>query len=114
MSEADTASQAYLEDERDELKIELVVLQGHLKDKFDFSMILGPLLADTAPATNEINARLKRHVHYLKAQMETLNIPDRNKPTTPSPAPPSERGRHARLLHRPLCASGARAMLRAW
>ena len=88
MSEADAASPANLEDERDELKFELTILQGRLKHEFDFSMMLGPLLADTAPATIEGNARLKRHVHRMKAQLETLDIPDRNKPTTPSPAPP--------------------------
>ena len=57
MSEADAASPANLEDERDELKFELTLLQGRLKHEFDFSMMLGPLLADTAPATIEGNAR---------------------------------------------------------
>ena len=88
MSEADAASPANLEDERDELKLELAVLQGHLKDKFDFLMILGPLLTDTAPATIEVNARLQRLLHRMKAQLETLNIPDPNQSSTPSPAPP--------------------------
>ena len=89
MSEADTTSQAYLEEERDGLKFDLIVWQGHLmKEKLDFSCILGPLLADTAPATIEGNARMKRHVDRMKAQLESLNKPDLNKPTTSSPAPP--------------------------
>ena len=88
MSEVDAASPANLQAERDELRFELTLLQGRLKHEFDFSMMLGPLLADTAPATIEVNARLNRLLHRMKAQLETLNIPDRNKPTTPSPAPP--------------------------
>ena len=88
MSEADAASPANLDDERDELKFELIVLKGHLKDKFDFSSMIDPLLDATAPATIEINAKMKKLVARLQAQLETLNIPDRNKPTTPSPAPP--------------------------
>jgi hypothetical protein len=100
MSESAAASPANLDDERDELKFELIVLKGHLKDKFDFSSMIDPLLDATAPATIEINAKMKRLVARLQAQLETSNIPDRNKPqiyqieidrnkpTTPSPAPP--------------------------
>ena len=88
MSESAAASPANLDDERDELKFELIVLKGHLKDKFDFSSMIDPLLDATAPATIEINAKMKKLVARLQAQVETLNIPDRNKPTTPSPAPP--------------------------
>ena len=74
MSEADAASPANLEDERDELKFELTILQGRLKHEFDFSMMLGPLLADTAPATIEGNARLGL-------------IQRRNEATPPQPPP---------------------------
>jgi hypothetical protein len=42
--------------------------------------MLDPLLADTAPATIEMNARLKCHVVRMTAQWEGQ--------TTPSPAPP--------------------------
>ena len=83
MSEVDASSPANLEDERDELKFELIVLQGDLKENFDFSMMSQPLLADTAPATIEINARLKRLVNRMKAQLDRLTKPDLNKPTTP-------------------------------
>jgi hypothetical protein len=100
MSESAAASPANLDDERDELKFELIVLKGHLKDKFDFSSVIDPLLDATAPATIEINAKMKRLVARLQAKLETSNMPDRNKPqiyqieidrnkpTTPSPAPP--------------------------
>ena len=101
MSEVDASSPANLEDERDELRFELIVLQGHLiKDKFDLSRMIDPLLADTAPATIEINARLKRLVDRMKAQLDSLPKPDLNnlKPTTPSPAPPPQRGRILRQL----------------
>ena len=89
MSEADAASLANLEDEREQLMFELIVLKGHLiKDDFDFSRMIDPLLDDTTPATIEINAKMKRLVARLKAHLATLNKPDLNKPTTPSPAPP--------------------------
>ena len=68
MSEADASSPADLEDERDELKMELIGLQGHLiKEQFDYSRVIDPLLADTTPATIEGNARLKRHTARMKA-----------------------------------------------
>ena len=89
MSEADAASPANLDDERDELMCELIILKGcMIKEKFDFSSMIDPFLDATAPATIESNAKMKRLVARLQAQFETLNIPDRNKPTTPSPAPP--------------------------
>ena len=89
MSEADAASPANLDDERDELKFELIVLKGHLiKDKFDFSSMIDPFLDATAPATIESNAKMKRLVARLQARLETLNIPDPNQSSTPSPAPP--------------------------
>ena len=78
MSESAAASPANLDDERDELKFELIVLKGHLKDKFDFSSMIDPLLDATAPATIEINAKMKKLVARLQAQVETLNITDRN------------------------------------
>ena len=85
MSEADAASLANLEDEREQLMFELIVLKGHLiKDNFYFSRMIDPLLDDTAPATIEIHAKMKRLVARLKAQLATLNKPYLNKPTTPS------------------------------
>ena len=50
--------------------------------------MLDPLLADTAPAAIEINARLKRHVTRMTAQLEDL---DKQNQTTPSPATPRPR-----------------------
>ena len=89
MSEVDAASLPNLEDERNDLKFQLVVLQGSLlKHEFDFSKMLDPLLADTAPATIEINARLKRHVTRMTARLEDL---DKQNQTTPSPATPRPR-----------------------
>ena len=45
--------------------------------------MIDPLLTDMAPATNNLNARLRRQVELMTAQWEDLN-----KETTPSPAPP--------------------------
>ncbi len=58
MSEVAAASLPDLKIEMDELRFQLVVLQGRLlKHDFDLGTMLYPLLAYTAPATIEMNVR---------------------------------------------------------
>ena len=85
MAEAEITSQSdfevRIEDERYYLRDGLVVLQGDMKHKFDYTGFIKPLLTDKALATKRLIARLKR-------QVEPAQLGDLSEGTTPSPAPP--------------------------
>ena len=78
-----------LDEERDKLRDDLIILSGHLKNLgFDFTDTVRPLLIDTAPATAENNQRLKRRYDSRKEKLDNIRK-DTAPPPPPPPPPPS-------------------------
>ena len=77
-----------LEEERDALMDQLVVLSGDLKRfGYDFTKTVDSFLNDTAAATAANNQRLKRRVDSWK---ELLEKKTKEKAPPTSPPPPSQ------------------------
>ena len=72
-----------LENERDDLREELVILSGQLKKLgFDFTDTVSLFQNDTEPATTAKNQRLKRRIDSMKKRLDIFS-----KETAPPPPP---------------------------
>ena len=96
-----------LEDQRDDLKNELIELHATLKDlnnNLDFTDIIRPLLADTGPAVDHVPklakqiARMKTLIHKKMRQEEEMADSLRQSPAQTfrgsAPAPLPNPGQH--------------------